>query len=255
MECERWGYQPTVPSNSTGMVVRAQFDRSTEVGVFARLTNSYYLVAHGGSENFYSVFEAELGKHIPVIHCQIGGTRICGRVTVGNRHGLLVPSITTEQELLHLRNALPDSVKVQKVEERLSALGNCIACNDYVALVHTDLDKDTEEIIADVLKVEVFRATVAQNVLVGSYCVLTNQGGLVHARTPMSDMEELSQLIQIPLVAGTVNRGSDVIGAGVVANDWSAFCGMDTTATELGVVENIFKLQSAGSSLQGALID
>ncbi len=32
-------------------------------------------------------------------------------------------------------------MKVQRVEERLSALGNVIACNDYVALVHPDLDK------------------------------------------------------------------------------------------------------------------
>mmetsp|Transcript_81839 Transcript_81839/g.171166 ORF Transcript_81839/g.171166 Transcript_81839/m.171166 type:complete len:241 (+) Transcript_81839:130-852(+) len=237
------------------MAIRAQFESSSEVGVFSRLTNSYCLTALGGSENFYSVFEAELSKHIPVIHSSIGGTRIVGRVTVGNRHGLLVPSITTDQEIMHLRNHLPDSVKVQKVEERLSALGNCIACNDYVALVHTDLDKETEEIIADTLQVEVFRATIAQNVLVGSYAVLTNQGGLVHARTPMQDMEELSQLIQVPLTAGTVNRGSDIIGAGVVANDWAAFCGMDTTATEIGVIENIFKLQTPGASMQSALID
>jgi len=237
------------------MAIRAQFESSSEVGVFARLTNSYCLTALGGSENFYSVFEAELQKHIPVIHCSIGGTRIVGRVTVGNRHGLLVPSITTDQELLHLKNHLPDGVKVQKVEERLSALGNCIACNDYVALVHTDLDKETEEVIADTLKVDVFRATIAQNTLVGSYCVLTNQGGLVHARTPMADMEELSQLIQIPLTAGTVNRGSDVVGAGVVANDWAAFCGVDTTATEIGVMENIFKLQNSGAGMQSALID
>merc|ERR1711933_409289 len=111
------------------------------------------------------------------------------------------------------------------------------------------------EVIADTLQVDVFRATIAQNVLVGSYAVLTNQGGLVHARTPMQDMEELSQLIQIPLTAGTVNRGSDVVGAGVVANDWAAFCGMDTTATEIGVVENIFKLQTQGASIQSALID
>lgn len=31
----------------------AQFENSNEVGVFARLTNSYCLVSVGGSENFY----------------------------------------------------------------------------------------------------------------------------------------------------------------------------------------------------------
>lgn len=47
------------------------------------------------------------------------------------------------EELQHLRNSLPDSVVVQRIDERLSALGNCIACNDHVALTHTDLDKVT----------------------------------------------------------------------------------------------------------------
>jgi translation initiation factor 6 (eIF-6) len=44
-------------------------------------------------------------------------------------------------ELQHLRNSLPDQVVVQRIEERLSALGNGVACNDHVALTHTDLDK------------------------------------------------------------------------------------------------------------------
>ena len=76
-----------------------------------------------------------------MIHTSIAGTRIVGRLTAGNRHGLLVPSTTTDQELQHIRNALPDSVAIQRVEERLSALGNVIACNDYVALVHPDIDR------------------------------------------------------------------------------------------------------------------
>lgn len=78
---------------------------------------------------------------IPVVHASIAGCRIIGRMTVGNKNGLLVPGSTSDVELQHLRNSLPDDVKVQRVEERLSALGNVIACNDYVALVHPDLDK------------------------------------------------------------------------------------------------------------------
>jgi translation initiation factor 6 len=212
-----------------------QFEGSNEVGVFAKLTNSYALCALGGSQNFYSVFESELADHVPVVHASIAGCRFVGRVTCGNRKGLLVPSTTTDQELQHLRNSLPDSVRVQRVEERLSALGNCISVNDHVALVHTDLDRETEEIVADVLGVEVFRQTIAGNALVGSYCVFSNAGGMVHPRTSIEDQEELSSLLQVPLVAGTVNRGSDV-------NDWAAFCGMDTTSTELSVVEGIFRL-------------
>lgn len=45
------------------------------------------------------------------------------------------------KELQHIRNSLPDTVKIQRVEERLSALGNVVACNDYVALVNPDLDR------------------------------------------------------------------------------------------------------------------
>jgi translation initiation factor 6 len=134
--------------------------------------------------------------------------------------------------------------------------------------------QETEELIADVLGVEVFRQTIAGNILVGSYCAFSNRGGLVwcylfddyvltfvnfillvlilmfctlgkqvHPHTTIEDLDELSTLLQVPLVAGTVNRGSEVIAAGMTVNDWTAFCGSDTTATELSVIESVFKLR------------
>ena len=229
--------------------------------------------------------EAELSDDIPVVRTTLAGTRLIGRLCVGNKNGLLLPNNATDQEMMHIRNILPETIKVQRVEERLSALGNVIVCNDYVALVHPELDRETEEIIADVLGVEVFRQTIAGNTLVGSYCALSNKGCLVHPRTSTQDQDELSSLLQVPLVAGTINRGSDVIGAGLIVsgkrrkthnkkkkkslwspltkpqvNDWSAFCGVDTTSTEISVVESIFRLNVAEPSklaadLRASIID
>ena len=39
------------------MAIRAQFEGNNEVGVFAKLTNRYCLVAIGGSQNFYRYYK------------------------------------------------------------------------------------------------------------------------------------------------------------------------------------------------------
>ncbi len=160
----------------------------------------------------------------------------------------MVPNTTTDIELQYLKNSLPDNIVLKRVEERLSALGNCISCNDYVAIVHPELDKETEEIITDTLGVEVFRTTVAKNVLVGSYCVVSNLGGLVHPMTSTAELDELSNLFQIPIAAGTINRGSDIIAAGCCVNDFAGFTGLDTTSAELMVFDGIFKLNESSTS-------
>lgn len=230
------------------MVSRCKYQNSSEIGAFARITNSYALIPFNTSENFFTVFEERLAEHIPVFHASVAGTSILGRLCVGNAKGLICPSTTTDQELQHLRDCLPDAVVVQRVDERLSALGNVVSCNDHVALVHPELDNQTIEIIGDVLGVDVFPATIAGEQLVGTYAVFTNRGGIVAPTTTVEQLEELAGQLCVELTAATVNRGQALLGAGLCVNDWTMFCGWDTTALEIANLTRIFKIEDRSAN-------
>ncbi len=224
------------------MATVTRFQSSGEIGVFSLLTNSYCLVGMGTCENFYASFEQELANHIPVVHTKAYDTRIIGTMLAGNKNGLVVPSIISDNELQHLRNSLPEEVRIRKIDDRISTLGNCISCNDHVALIHPEFDRESEELIGDVLGVEVFRTTIAGNSLVGTYSAFNNKGGIVHPATTLEEYEELANLMQVPIGAATINRGSELIGSGVVVNDWSAFVGFQSTSAEIDNIEKIFQI-------------
>ena len=46
------------------MAVRVQYEGNNEVGVFAKLTNAYCLVAIGGSQNFYRWMWIQQWSHV-----------------------------------------------------------------------------------------------------------------------------------------------------------------------------------------------
>ncbi len=89
-------------------VAGTSFEGSSDVGVYARLTNSYCVVALGGASGFYSVFESELADHIPVIHASIAGCRFVGRVTTGA--WLMAMARVSEMEVVQCIQAVEGKV-------------------------------------------------------------------------------------------------------------------------------------------------
>jgi translation initiation factor 6 len=228
------------------MSIKLQYLNSNEIGVFAKLTNSYCLVADKNCKN-YNIIDSEL-LSTPIIETTICGMNIIGRMTAGNKYGLLVPSSISEKEYRNLVENLPEEITIKKVDEKLSALGNVICCNDFVAIVHPDISTQVVEDIKDTLNVEVFRTTINNNVLVGSYCVVSNLGGIVHPEVGINELEEICNIFQIPIAPGTLNKGCDLIGSGCLINDTVGFVGNQTTTVEITLFDGVFKLNNSGYS-------
>lgn len=132
---------------------------------------------------------------IPVIPLTIDGTRLVGRMTVGNSHGLLIPAVITDSERQDLDIGMPEDVEVAVVKDDLNALGNCIVCNDSIALLHPNLTNETEEMVQRILGVETFRMTIQDTALVGTYAVISNKGGLVHPTIDLESLDEMSSIL------------------------------------------------------------
>ena len=64
-----------------------------------------------------------------------------------------------------------------------------------MGLINPELDKETEEIISDVLGIEVFKTTVADSGLLGTYICINNKGGLVHPLCTVDELDEISNLL------------------------------------------------------------
>ena len=210
------------------MTLRLEFQNSSEVGCFIRLTNSYCLVSDG----------IRLDNTIPT---QIDNNTMVGVMTAGNSTGLLVPSTINDEEYRTLKANLPLGVRLAKIDDNLTALGNCIACNDTVALINPEFSEESERVIAETLNVEVYRRSIGGSPLTGTFCCLTNTAGIVLPSCSLAEVNELSRLAGIPFLSATINRGQSSIGSGLVANDSFAYAGQESTAHEMNLIDAVFK--------------
>lgn len=220
---------------------RTHFDGSSEIGAYTKLTNTYLIIGATHTSQFRNVVDGFID--MPIVETTINSIKTIGSQIQGNKHGLLVPMTTHDHELMSLRQLLPEKVRIRRIEERLNALGNVLLCNDYVAIVHPEVDSESLEIIENVLNVPVHKMCIGNQPLVGSYGSMNNQGLLVSPETSGEDQEMLSKVLNLQVVAGTVNTGNIVIGSGLVVNDYIGFCGKLTSNPELSVMEKVFMLK------------
>lgn len=224
------------------MHFKLDFEGKPEIGAFIRMTSKYILVGRSRNQRVVNFLREKFT--VPVVETTINSISTIGALCVGNSNGLVLPDTCTDQELQHIRNSLPESIRVERIYERLNALGNIVVCNDYGCLVHPEIEDENIKKLEEILGVPVVKHTLGAEPLVGTFSVLTNQGMLIHPDVTELEMKELSELLRVQVIAGTVNSGTPAIGSGLVANDHVCITGTRCTNVEIKVAEAVFNLSN-----------
>jgi len=206
------------------------------VGIFSFANEKLAVLPAGVSQKKLAMYEQALG--VQAYGIGIADSRLVGIYAVGNSNSLLVPYITTEDELKMLEST---GVNVVVVNEKRTALGNVIICNDYGAVLDPRLKPDTVEAVEDALKVPVMTSTIGGLPHIGSLATASNKGVLANPIIRDSERKQIAKALNVEVHSGTINSGVPYPRSGVVVNSRGAVVGSSTLGAELIAVSNAFQ--------------
>src|SRR5260370_14785265 len=154
----------------------------TNVGIYSYANKKIAILPAGTHPAKLASFKEALG--IEAYGIGIADSRLVGIYLAGNSNSILLPYIATEEEVSKLRST---DVDVTIIEEKRTALGNIILCNDYGAVVDPRLKPRTVLSIENALEVPVKTATIGGLPQLGSLATASNKGVL---STPIIDETE-----------------------------------------------------------------
>ncbi|MBF93244.1 MAG: translation initiation factor IF-6 [Euryarchaeota archaeon] len=208
----------------------------SQVGVYLSVVGDVLFVP--GTLESEIVEEVESSFEMETHRFLVGGSSLLGSLLRGNRKGVAVADIATQEDL----DELSSFGDVVVLESGVNAAGNLMACNDNGAVVSTTIPELGAEMISDVLGVTVARTEVAGHNTVGSMVVANNKGVLTHPDVKTSEVESIESALGVPVMVGTVTFGSPFVGAGCCASDSHALVGAGSTGPELNRIEDALGL-------------
>ena len=214
------------------MINLSSYNGNQYVGVFSCANENISLIPVDSSDTLVNDMESAL--QVKCIKMNIASTNLIGSLVAMNSYGAIVASMASEAEI----ESLSRHLAVYKLDDRYNAAGNNIVCNDKGALINPDIDPALYRDIAETLQVEVVAGTIAGQNIVGSMCCATNKGMLCHPESTKAEFEVLHSVLKVKPAIGTLNYGSGMVGACIVANSKGGAVGFRSTPIELGRVED-----------------
>ncbi|HID73886.1 MAG TPA: translation initiation factor IF-6 [Thermoplasmata archaeon] len=213
------------------MLVRLDVNGNPNIGSLAVANNEVAIVAPVFSET--TARELARALEVEIIRTTLGGMTVLGSLCVLTDGRALVSNIVDDTEIEVLRQRLD----VEVLDDRLNAVGNNILVGRRAALVNPRYSRRAMRIIADLLDVEVVPGTIGGLKIVGSAAAVNSKGVLCHPKVDASETALLEEVFGVPVMLGTANFGSPMLGSAMVVNDTGAATGSLTTGVELNRIE------------------
>ena len=210
-------------------------------GVFCVTNDLLTLLPPGIPNDDMAAIGEALGTTVEVI--TIGGSSVLGTLVATNNKGLLVSNLVTSLELEKLEKWCKNlNLNLGILSERANAIGNNFLLNDSGGFCNERLSsssiKDAEGIFEVAVKSQSFNGMDT----LGMIGCVNNNGGLCHPDIDENERKIMQEVLDVPVMEGTVNFGMPLVGAGVIASSKGAVCGRQSTGVELGRVEEALKL-------------
>ena len=176
--------------------------------------------------------KAEFLKTKPV-KISVGESNLLGVYTAMNNSGIVLPNVAIKEEVSKIKKL---GLNVYKSKSSHNAHGNNIAVNDKGGIINEGVSASERKKMEDALGVELVPMRIGEYVTVGSACIATNRGFLVHYKATDANIKSLKKIFKVSGDRGTVNTGVGFVSYGVVANGKGYIAGSRTTAFEMGRV-------------------
>ena len=211
----------------------SSYGGSPNIAVFATASENLAFTAADASPEFVRALEEALG--VKTVKTTVAGAHVIGSLMAMNSNCAVVSGLTDEREM----EVISEHIPVYRLDDSLNAAGNNILVNDHGAIVSPEYGHAVAKPLSDALGVEVVFSSIAGCNTVGSVCRATNRGCVCHIDASDEEVQLIKDVLKVEEVVRTsVNHGSRMVGAGVVANSKGAVVGDETTPIEMGKIED-----------------
>lgn len=219
-------------------IYKYAFYKSPNIGIFVKCNDQFLVLPLG----FATTKTSMLSKYLEVsdsIYVSIADTRLLGPMMVMNNNGILVSSITSDEEINILKEK--SQLNVERLKSKYTAIGNLIATNDHGAIV-SPLCNDVKTQIQDILGVSVISMSISGFIQTGAMIVATNKGAVAYPNASDDEIKTISDILNVNVEPVTINGGIPFLASGIIANSKSVVVGNMTSGPELIMLSRAFNV-------------